>query len=236
MSNHLHLALLDGRGELSSWASYFLGNLARAVNRIRGRRGPFFERRYSAEPILDVEALHDRVVYVATNPVKAGLCKRVSEWPGVALVARDRRPVQTTISWFDRHLRCSGALTVHPVPAIDSVGSSSICTAIKSRERTLALERSRTGRRALTRSRVLSQSWRAAPRSPERSPRPLCHASDPRLRRWYRESARAFADAFREASQLLRDGAMRVAFPEWSFPPGGQLVRPSTPAPSPLSS
>ena len=52
MSNHLHLVVCDQSAELADWASYLLGNLARGVNRIRGRRGCFFERRYSAEPIL----------------------------------------------------------------------------------------------------------------------------------------------------------------------------------------
>ncbi len=57
LSNHLHLVVRDQKGELAAWASYFLGHLAKSINRIRKRRGTCFERRYSAEPILDEEAL-----------------------------------------------------------------------------------------------------------------------------------------------------------------------------------
>ncbi len=102
MSNHLHLVVRDELGELAPWASHFLGNLARAVNRIRGRSGTCFQRRYSAEPILDEEALIDRIVYVAANPVKAGLCKRVRDWPGVLLVASEGKTQKIPVTWVDR--------------------------------------------------------------------------------------------------------------------------------------
>ena len=101
MSNHLHLLVSDTRGELGGWASHFLGNSARAVNGIRERRGVVFERRYAAEPVLDDAALLDRLVYVVTNPVKAGLCEKAQQWPGVVLWAAGEEPERLEVSWIE---------------------------------------------------------------------------------------------------------------------------------------
>jgi hypothetical protein len=240
----------DEKAELAAWASYFLGHLARAVNRIRKRRGVCFERRYSAEPILDDEALLDRLVYVVANPVKAGLCKRVSDWPGVVLFASNGNSREIPVSWIDRDsyrfarlraqlqgeappkddpFRVQGRLIIGPLALTDDLGGDGegIAGAIEARERELAEERRRVGRKALTRKQVLAQSWRSAPRRPERSPRPLCHAADPGLRRRFREGFREFVSLFREASERLRGGAPKVSFPDWCYPPGCPLVRPA---------
>jgi hypothetical protein len=240
MSNHLHLLMCDESAELADWASYFLGNLARAVNRLRGRRGSFFERRYSAEPILDVEALHDRLVYVVTNPVKAGLCGFVRDWPGVVLFAHGGSSESIPVSWMNRSgnpvaglgaakgpeaaPRVDGTLVVEPIPSLDSAAAASVAQAVEARERSLADERSNTRRKTMTRARVLAQSWRSAPRLPKRSFRPLCHAADPRIREAFARGFQAFVSGFREASAMFRDGVREIRFPEWSFPPGGSLV------------
>ena len=252
MSNHLHLVLRDDEGELAAWASYALGNLARAVNRIRGRTGTFFERRYSIEPILDAEALHDRLVYVVTNPVKAALCDRASDWPGVVLFAPDKQRIEIPVSWIDRDAnrhakrlgemipesaaaRVGGTLYVDPIPAIDGPGFAIVAVEIEARERVLVSERTKSRGRTLTPARVLSQPWHAAPRKPKRSPRPLCHAADPALRAAFKEGFQAFAGAFWEASQRIREGARNVRFPDWSFPPGRPLIRPDMAGNRPLT-
>ena len=242
MSNHLHLLVCDESAQLANWAGYFLGNLARAVNRIRGRSGTFFERRYSAEPVLDVEALHDRLLYVVTNPVKAGLCRRARDWPGVLLFAEEGDSESVPVSWMDRapkpeagsgdagaapqYQRVDGALVVAPIPSFDSEDVARVAKGVEAREQSLAHERSRAHRSTMTRARVLAQSWQSAPRDPKRSARPPCHAADPGLRKAFLRGLEIFVSAFREASAMLREGARDVPFPEWSFPPGGQLVLP----------
>ncbi len=248
MSNHLHLVVHDQEGQLAAWASYFLGNLARAVNRLRERTGVCFNRRYSAEPILDDEALADRLVYTITNPVKAGLCSRAEEWPGVVLFARGSHPEEIPVSWIDREqerresaqarprseappgaerFRVEGSLAIDPLPTeVGGSGDVPLLAAIESREAELAEERREAGVRPLGSARVLAQGWHSAPRQPKSSPRPLCHAADPALRKAFREGFRAFVGLFREASERLREDVL-IAFPEWSFPPGRSLVRPA---------
>ncbi len=246
LSNHLHLVVHDRKGQLAAWASYFLGNLARAVNRLRGRSGVFFERRYAAEPILDDEALVDRLVYTVTNPVAAGLCRRSDQWPGIVLFARGSRRQEIPVSWTDRDrerrerartrhrgeappgsetFRVDSHLVIDPmVTERGGSGDAGLMVGIEAREGELAAERGQAGLRPLGRSRVLSQSWHAAPRHPKRGRRPLCHAADPALRERFREAFRAFVDLYREASERLREG-VSTAFPDWSFPPGSPLVR-----------
>ncbi len=239
MSNHLHLLVKDTRGELAGWGSYFLGNFARAVNGIRGRRGVVFERRYAAEPVLDDTALLDRLVYVVTNPVKAGLCEEARQWPGVVLWAAGEEPEQLEVSWIDRgpyrrarhrakkrgeappdpkEFRISGTLVIHPL-AGHRVGE-----AIEAREHELAAERERSARVAMTRREVLAQDWHAAPQRAKRSPRPVCHTSERSLRQAFVEGFREFVAAFRQASAQWREGCRDVVFPPWSYPPSCPLV------------
>lgn len=243
MSNHIHLIVRDRRGELASWASFFLGNLARAVNRIRRRSGTFFERRYSAEPILDDDAMIDRIVYVVTNPVKAGLCRRVRQWPGVVLWAEEGQVFEKRVSWIDRNSRrrandavqsgpqgesitSHGWLRIDPLIA-DGELSVNIAEVISIREQELADARRAEHRNTMTTTKILAQRWDAAPRRPKRSVRPLCHASEPALRRAFIEGFREFTALFRDASERLRSGARSALFPEWSYPPGRPLLRPA---------
>lgn len=253
MSNHLHLVVRDERGELADWTRHFLGHFASAVNRIRDRRGVVFERRHSAEPILDHEALIDRLVYTVTNPVAAGLCKRADHWPGVVLYATGK-PNVIPVTWVDRDRRrlanerarrgagagggaaprvdpCLeyGRLVIDPLPTGDGEEEGDFVeAAIEAREQRLAGERRRVGRKTLTRRQVLAQQWRSAPSQPSRSPRPACHASDPGLRAQFIEGFSFFVGLFRQASERLRDGDTNVSFPLWCYPPGLPLVRPAT--------
>lgn len=250
MSNHIHLVLQDTKGELAAWASYFFGNLARAINAIRGRSGPVFSRRYSAEPILDCDALLDRLVYLVTNPVAAGLCEQSQNWPGVLLWAESGLAEQHQVCWIDRQARrrasyrarsrgekpsdCAefrvrAGLVIHPLPGhLEGGGaedSQAVAKAIEAREHEIRLERRQAGLSPMSRHQVLAQDWHAAPRRPKRSPRPACHTTEPGLRRAFVESFRQFTDWFREASKQWRRGNLDVIFPPWSYPPGRSLVR-----------
>ena len=256
MSNHLHLLVRDTQGELAAWASYLLGNLARSINAIRERWGVVFERRYSAEPVLDDAALLDRLVYLVANPVHAGLCTQSRHWPGLLLWTRAGESGLREVSWVGRKayrsacyrarqrgqappssdgFRVRGRLVIRPVPTEMGLGSEAGCEmaeAIAARERELAAERRRSGKPAMTRREVLAQDWRGAPRRPKRSPRPACHTTERSLRKAFLEGLREFVGAFREASAQWRLGIRNVAFPAWSYPPGGSLVRVNEPAPA----
>src|SRR5262245_22159245 len=85
MSNHLHDALYDRYGNAPAFYEHFHKLLAKCMNALRGRWENFF----SSEQVCVVrlgnrEDLIDKLVYVATNPVKDGLVERVDDWPGAS--------------------------------------------------------------------------------------------------------------------------------------------------------
>ncbi len=213
MSNHLHVLVEDVAGDLAAWSAYVLGNLARSVNRIRGREGQVFARRYSAEPVLDTEALLDRFAYIVCNPVQAGLCARAADWPGINLWSRSGQ--------IERWVTKRGVFAIYPLPGMGSRG----VTEVRERERGLGEARARAGLGVLGVARILAQRWQDRPTRPKRSPRPMCHAADRALREAFAEAHRAFVAAFREASARLREGFAGAVFPPWSYPPGRPLVR-----------
>ena len=94
MSNHLHAIVRDSGASLAFWAQHLLGSLAGAVSALRDRSGAVGARRDSAEPILDDDAILERVAFLATNPVSAHLVDAHEDWPGLLLLpdgARERR-------------------------------------------------------------------------------------------------------------------------------------------------
>ena len=84
MSNHHHTVVYDREGRAIEFMEHFHKMLAKAQNAHRGRR----ENLWSSEPpclvqLVEVDDVLDKLVYVATNPVKAGLVERAHHWPGV---------------------------------------------------------------------------------------------------------------------------------------------------------
>jgi REP element-mobilizing transposase RayT len=101
MPDHIHLLTRDDGGVLSSFASYFFGNLSKAVNKLRRRSGPLFQRRFDdGGRVLDAQAAVQRLVCLVLNPVKVGLVARHSRWPGVLLWANSAAQTRHFV-WSD---------------------------------------------------------------------------------------------------------------------------------------
>ncbi len=82
MPNHLPLILIPNAeyqlsGILHSLKSY----TAHEANRILGREGQFWQDDYFDRYIRDAKHFAAAVAYVESNPVKAGLCRRIDDWP-----------------------------------------------------------------------------------------------------------------------------------------------------------
>jgi len=80
-SNHFHLLVWARGAALAGFMQYLRANLSRKVGRLVDWSGGFWERRYSAEPVLDDTALVGRLRYVLAHGVKEGLVERSAEWP-----------------------------------------------------------------------------------------------------------------------------------------------------------
>jgi len=123
--------------------------------------------------LTDREAVIDKLVYTAANPVVDHLVDRVDHWPGVnglsALLAG--RPLRATrpLHFFRPDGAMRDALEL-PLTLPAELGPAAAVLA-ELRDRVLvielerAAERGRTGRRVLGRRAVLAQSWRDSRRA-----------------------------------------------------------------------
>jgi putative transposase len=81
MSTHYHLVVEARRQELSDGMQQLNGRHALGFNRRHRRYGALFAERYSVRVVESDEYLFEACSYVLLNPVKAGLCDSVEDWP-----------------------------------------------------------------------------------------------------------------------------------------------------------
>jgi len=183
MSNHEHAAYLDPDGNDVEFRQRFHGHLAKCQNALRGR----WENVWSSEEpcvveVMTPEDLMEKLVYIATNPVKDGLVERVHHWPGPKFVRalltgtplrarrpkhffREDGPMPDTV---ELHLRLPDYIPDH----------AGFLAELERRVRLVEEEgakaRIASGRGVVGRRRILRQSWRDSPTSnePRRGLRP----------------------------------------------------------------
>lgn len=87
MADHVHVELTDRRGNLPAALQWFGSLTARAVNRVRGRKGTVYEP--SEPPNLVYPrcemSVADRIAYTMTNPVHHGAVRHARDYPGLAV-------------------------------------------------------------------------------------------------------------------------------------------------------
>ena len=98
MENHVHLVVETPQANLAVGMQRMHSLHAREFNARHRRSGHVFQGRYGAVPIKTDEQLAATAVYVAMNPVEAGLCTSPDEWPwsSRAAVSAGQRP-----DWID---------------------------------------------------------------------------------------------------------------------------------------
>ena len=183
MSNHQHVALYDRNGREVEFRQRFHGNLARSQNALRGRWENFW---VPEEPcvieVVEVEELLNKLLYIAINPVKAGLVENVRDWPGPKFVlallsGKPMRAVRPKHFFRDDGPMPEAVELVLKLPDDFPEKEAFLAELERRIERVEAVwkkKRAKTGRRVLGRRRVLRQSWRDCPtsREPRRGRRP----------------------------------------------------------------
>jgi REP element-mobilizing transposase RayT len=196
MSNHHHTGLYDRYGTINEFTEHFHKMLAKAMNAHRGR----WENLWASEApsivrLGDVNDVLDKLVYVATNPVKDGLVERVHHWPGVnglsALLNGRRLVVRRPRQFFRANGKMPEVVTLDLVIPPELGDPDEIRRQLRERvaaaEKKFAEARRRAGKRVLGRREVLRQSWRDRPTScePRRGLRPRVAIRN----RWARAAA-----------------------------------------------
>jgi len=230
-SNHLHLLVCAPRGNLPSFMQFVLANVARKVGWLVRWRGPFWERRYSAAPVLDEEALHDRLRYILSHGVKEGLVRKCRDWPGLSCLRMLVRGSRQTFRWFgwskrwrsrndramqDRfHERWTERETLEltVLPHWVNIPRKRRARLVLELVRAVEQQAEALHERVLGRTSVLAQNPHHRPTHPKRSPRPYCHATRATDRVAFIERYRGYVTSFRAASARWRGGELTTEFP-----------------------
>jgi len=80
MTNHYHLVFEALRESMSLGLQRVNGIYAQSFNAKHRRWGHLFGERFWCRPVEEAE-LAETCRYVLANPVRAGLCERISDWP-----------------------------------------------------------------------------------------------------------------------------------------------------------
>jgi REP element-mobilizing transposase RayT len=240
-SNHVHMLVRAPCRNLPEFMRYLLANLSKKVGKLIGWRGSFWERRYSAEPVLDEPALLERVRYIIAHGVKEGLVRSWREWPGLNSVPEMLGRAVRRFSWFnwsrrwsargrgaashfDRRFAEEEVLAITPLPVERFTRRSVWCRFLRRALESIDVQGRRAHPHVLGRRGVLIQDPQHRPERPKRTRRPWCHTASAKLRAAFIEGYRAFRGAFAAASVRWRDGDFSAPFPEHAFRP---FLRPS---------
>ncbi|MEW5741653.1 MAG: hypothetical protein AB1938_22230 [Myxococcota bacterium] len=248
LSNHFHL-IIHARGpRIATFMKYLLGNLSKKLGPLCKPSwwSRFWERRYTATPILDEAALEDRLCYVLAHGVKEGLVARTREWEGLHCAEQlmDEKPREFrwfnwTRRWRTRHTTDHATkpraarydegvgetvrLELEPLPhwaAEPPPGRQQ-----RMRELVAEVERLHAQRGPPLGVDAVRRQTTERSRRRKRSPQPLCHGSSPEARSHFKALYRAFRDAFLAAAKKWLSGDLGAEFPSGSFKPYVYEVR-----------
>jgi hypothetical protein len=247
LSSHLHLLVSVADAlQLSNFVGYFSSNLAREISRLTGWNEKIWCGRFHAILISnEEEAQVARMKYLLSQGCKEGLVARPQDWPGVHCAGpllEGKTEVEGT--WYDRTREYSlrrqkkdlsekdytnrETVKLTPLPCWKHLSPERYRKQVGDLvERIIAeaeRERARTGSNLLGAEAVQQQEPGTRPVKLKKSPAPLFHAFQKKVRRELYEAFATFVVAFREAADKLRRGDPEPRFPVGSFPPGRPFV------------
>jgi REP element-mobilizing transposase RayT len=227
MSNHHHTVVFDPHGHQVEFREHLHKLIAKSQNALRDR----WENLWSSEEpcvveVMSADDLLDKLVYVATNPVKDGLVEKVHHWPGPKFVSsllsgtpmRAIRPKH----FFRENGPMPEELELQLQLPDDFEEKDAFIAELRRRivevEEDYARERQRTGRRVLGRRSVLRQSWRSTSASHERrgSLRPRVAARSAWLRIATLQRNKVWETEYDHARLLWKSG-VSVEFPYGTY-------------------
>ncbi len=228
MSNHHHTTIYDRLGTYPLFIEYFHKLFARCQNALRGRRENFWATEQpSVVRLVDAEDVLRKLVYAATNPVKAHLVAHTYQWPGVnglhALLNKREITVHRPKHFFRADGEMPETVTLKlQIPAVlgdEDLFLATLKQRVEAEEARIEAERLRTGKRVIGRRLVLKQSWLGTPSKHEQR-----RVLSPRVaaaNRWAREEAllrnREFVAAYRiaRARWIMGEAALFPAGTYW---------------------
>ena len=243
LSNHFHMLLSGKPAAIATFMKYLCGNIATKVSALLDLQGPFWSHRYSAQAVLDDDAVIDRMRYIFQHGVKEGLVDSHIAWPGIKALPQllgDAAPAYAWPVLAKQNIKVVSPELLVPTPivltsyvvATPSVDHPDHTAQIRklAGEAQQEARLSRDGSPWLGLAAILNQDPKAEPIKPNLKPRPLCHTTLSELYHGFRQTYRDFVAAYREATAALYRGDFSIPFPAYAFPPamrfGGALSEP----------
>jgi putative transposase len=224
LSNHHHLVVTDIRGVLPDFLRELHRLTAKAMNASQGQ----WENLWAAEPcnavrLVTDEDVEDKIAYVVTNPVAAGLVKQPEQWPGVLAWGEKSICVARPASYFlqegtcppEQTLRIERPRTLDGRPGVPREWRDRVARAIALKVAAAHRALHQAGREFLGRASVLGVSFVQRARAYEArfGVIPTFAAKARAVRDALRRVERYFRVRYRKALEQWRDGVREVEFP-----------------------
>jgi REP element-mobilizing transposase RayT len=232
MDNHPHTLYTDVEGRDPRFRQLKNSLIARAMNALQGRKGPFWASDRCVQVLADQGAVLDSYAYMAANPVKHGLVKRAPDFPG--LRADPWRLEQTlvikkpAVLFRSKNLPDQVRLTLTVPPALRHlprhVGMHTLNDAAETREaffrsRNAETSESYIGARQLLRTKPTDSPPQDSGEEPSARPRPnYIKCFDAERLKLLLDHLREFRQAFHDASARWGAGDTSACFPYGSWP------------------
>jgi len=247
-SNHPHLILSrqEEPERISDFMGWLKSNIAIKLGPHVDWKGPFWERRFVASPILDDETLIERLCYLLRHSVKERLVASPYEWPGVHCASQLAHGIKHIYNWHDwtrrsaamrrgepfqeKDFKTAYTIDLKPLPcwldldeAQRQAKVQALIDEIVEEERE---KRRAEGKTVLGVAGIKAQRFHDKPKTePVSTPRPLCHTTTKQRREQYRTEYHAFCADYAQASAAYRAGDLTVAFPADAFRPSLHPLR-----------
>ncbi len=232
LSNHYHLIVTDRLGNLPAFMQLLNCLVARALNAYyRRSENMWSPGSYNAVALVGEEDVIDKLIYVLSNPVEAGLVSHGEHWPGLRSSPRDfgsHRAVEQPSFFFqpDGDAPDRAILSISSPPRHEGSSEDEFMNSIEekldAREAELRIRQTRKGREFLGAKSVLKQSIQTQARSTDAGsrrkqivPRFACREKQKRVEALarYRQFLREYRDALRDFCGGLRN----VVFPYGTY-------------------
>ena len=218
MSDHHHVVVSDPMGELPNFLRELHRLTAKAMNALQGQ----WDNLWSAEPcsavrLVDDQDVIDKIAYVATNPVAAGLVEKPEDWPGLSLWTDGAARIARPRAYFRRGGECPEGVTLRVVSPRLEHGEEArrVQLAIARKTAEVHHQMQVAGRTFAGRAAVLAQSFTRQAKSfePKRTVLPTVAAKSPQARKALLAIQKAFRIAYRRALAAWREGDRESVFP-----------------------
>ena len=253
--NHVHIA---ARFPLSNRGCFMRDLNARTAEGVRFtvkefEGGPLFERRYSEQALVESYDLEEKFFYCALQPVKAGLCQRISDYPGYNSFSDATSNIKRkyeVIDWaeynkkkkYNPRLNIKDYTTYYELsylrlPQYKSLSHREykklMLQKLEEQRQEIVKKRIAEGLGFLDPSHLLEVQPGSLPHKTKKSRRydyrPLAFCKDPTLKAEYMTKRFGVIDAYKKASKAYLAGDEHVEFPPFTYKPPRFLVAASAP-------